>query len=335
MNESEPARRRVVTLVAACLTAVVSIHACGGDASPAGPGPGTEPPDEPIAIPARGTAGTFDVGTWNIQFFGAPDEGPADDLTQLRRVRDVVLGTDLDVWGVQEISDAADFAALLGQLPGYAGLLADDPSVANGAAHYADTGADELKVGLIYKPDLVQVLDARVVLTDLDFEFAGRPPLELRVRVSVGGVAQEVILLVLHAKADAEVASWERRAAAADGLKSHLDGSWRDEPVLVVGDWNDDVDQSISPGLDTPYRSLVDAAPEWVFVTAPLTAAGETSILGFDDMIDHILASDESAAWHEPGSSEVYRVDGFIPGYRDNTSDHLPVVARFRVTTGG
>ena len=307
------------------------LAACGGSAGPAAPDPGAEPEDEPISIPARGTDPTFDVATWNIQFFGAEGAGPADDLTQLRRVRDVILGTDMDLWGVQEISDRADFIALLNELPGYAGLLADDPSVTDGATYYRDGGAGELKVGLIYKPDVVQVLGASIVLTNLDFEFAGRPPLEVRLRVSVGAVSRDVTLLVFHAKADTAVASWERRMAAADGLRDHVDSTWGDVPLIVVGDWNDDIDESITPGRDTPYRTFVDAAPAWVFVTAPLTAAGETSILGFDDVIDHILASDEVDLWYEAGSAEVYRVDGFIPGYQDNTSDHLPVLARFHV----
>ena len=92
---------------------------------------------------------------------------------------------------------------------------------------------------------------------------------------------------------------------------------------------NDDLDESITAGRDTPYRPFVDAAPHWVFPTAELTATGATSILGYDDVIDHILASDEIMRWYEPGSALVYRVDEHIPDYRETTSDHLPVLVRF------
>ena len=69
--------------------------------------------------------------------------------------------------------------------------------------------------------------------------------------------------------------------------------------------------------------------PTGSFPTAELTATGATSILGYDDVIDHILASDEIMRWYEPGSALVYRVDEHIPDYRETTSDHLPVLVRF------
>lgn len=304
------------------------LQACGGTSSPSDPGPA--PVDTVISVPPRGTATTFDLATWNIQYFGSPGGGPTNDAVQLRRVRDVMTGAEMDLWGVQEISDEDDFADLMAELPGYRGLLANDPSVADGASYYEDFNGTELKVGIVYDPTVVEVLAARVVLTELDFEFAGRPPLELRLRVSLGEASREVVLLVLHAKAGADGVSWERRAAAAKGLRSHLDSTWPDVPVFVVGDWNDDIDTSIVPGRESPYEPLVSSAPLWVFPTSSLTAAGQTSIIGYDDVIDHILASDEGMAWYEEDSAVVYRVDDIIPRYEATTSDHLPVLARFR-----
>ena len=73
----------------------------------------------------------------------------------------------------------------------------------------------------------------------------------------------------------------------------------------------------------------MDAAPEWVFPTASLSAAGARSMPRYTEVIDHILASDEAMAWYEEGSAMVYQVDEFIDGYLDTTSDHLPVMARF------
>lgn len=308
----------------------LAVTACGGG-SPAAPIPGPEPePDpfpQPIAIPAQGTAATLDLATWNLLNFGSTGQGPRDEPLQLARIRDVIMGTDADLWGVQEVASASAFATLLSHLPGYAGLLANDSSVAGGTDSYSD---GEIKVGLIFKTSVVEVIGARIILAELDYEFAGRPPLELRVRFNHGGVAKPAVVIVLHAKADQQVASWERRAAAATGLKEYLDAELADDVVLVPGDWNDDVDESITSGRDTPYRPFVDAAPDWVFPTAELTATGVTSILGFDDVIDHILASNEIMPAYEPGSALVYRVDEYIPDYRDTTSDHLPVLIRFR-----
>ncbi len=308
----------------------LAVAACG-PISPAGPFPEPPPPPEPlpqpIAVPAQGTAATFDVATWNLLHFGSTTQGPRDETLQLARVRDVILGTDADLWGVQEVRSAAAFADLLSHLPGYEGLLANDASVVGGSGSYGD---QEIKVGLIFKTSVVEVVGARIILAELDHEFAGRPPMEARVRLNHAGVANAAVVIVLHAKADQQVASWERRAAAAVGLKAHLDSALADDVVLVPGDWNDDVDESITAGRDTPYRPFVDAAPEWVFPTAELTATGVTSILGYDDVIDHILASNEIMSAYEAGSAVVHRVDEHIPDYEETTSDHLPVLVRFR-----
>ena len=309
---------------------LITLTGCGSG-SPAAPDPEPVPePDPlpaPISIPAQGTASTLDVATWNVLYFGAPNQGPRDEVLQLARVRDVIRGTDADLWGVQEVTSATAFAALLSELPGYAGLLVNDTSVASGTDFY--TGGEQ-KVGIIYKTSVVEVTGAQVVLTDFDYQFAGRPPLQVQVRLTLGGTAREAVVIVLHAKATAEAASWERRMAGAIALKDYIDAVWPNDLVLIPGDWNDDVDESITLGRDTPYRPLVDAAPDWVYPTAELSAAGLTSILGYDDVIDHILASDEVMASYEAGSAMVYRVDEYIPDYDDTTSDHLPVLVRFR-----
>ncbi|MDE2979798.1 MAG: endonuclease/exonuclease/phosphatase family protein [Gemmatimonadota bacterium] len=331
MTESAvPARKkRHFRRFVAATALVIAATGCGSD-SPVVPEP-DPPPEEPlpapISIPARGTAAALDIATWNLLYFGAANQGPTDEALQLARVRDVILGTDADLWGVQEVTSATAFDTLLANLPGYAGLLANDSIVTEGADYY--TGG-ELKVGLIYKAAALEVTGARVILGELNHEFAGRPPLEVDVRLSHGGAQHDAVVIVLHAKADEQVSSWERRAAAATGLKEHVDSAWPETLVLIPGDWNDDVDESITSGRDTPYRALVDAAPEWVFPTAELSAARASSILGFEEMIDHILASDEAMAWYEDGSALVYRVDEFIPDYRDTTSNHLPVLVRFR-----
>lgn len=316
--------------LAAVLALVPALAACGSD-PPTVPDLPPEPPPttlpEPIPIPAQGTEATFDLATWNLLNFGSTGLGPRDETLQLARIRDVILGTDADVWGVQEVSRADAFASLLSHLPGYAGLLANDSSVVGGSGSYS---GGEIKVGLIFKTSAVEVKGARIILAELDHEFAGRPPLEVRVVLKHGGVSRAAVVIVLHAKADQQVASWERRAAAAAGLKEYLDSELADGIVLVPGDWNDDVDESITSGRDTPYRPFVGAAPHWIFPTAELTATGATSILGYDDVIDHILASDEIMPWYEAGSALVYRVDEHIPDYEDTTSDHLPVLVRFR-----
>ena len=307
----------------------LTLAACGGSDAPTAPPPPEPPPTlpEPIAIPAQGTAATLDLATWNLLYFGAPNQGPSDELLQMARVRDVIRGTDADLWGVQEVTSRTAFDNLVAALPGYSGILANDPTVVGGTGSYH---VSEIKVGLIYKTAVVEITGARIILSDLDRPFAGRPPLELSVRLTHAGTTHDAVVIVLHAKASSDTASWRRRAAAGAGLKDYLDANWPSAVVLVPGDWNDDVDQSITTGRDTPYRPFVNAPSDWAFPTAELSDAGVSSILGYSDVIDHVLASDEAMAWYQSGSSLVYRVDELIPNYRETTTDHLPVLVRFR-----
>lgn len=312
------------------LMPALAAAACGGASSD----PVTPPIDPPagdtaIAIPAQGTASTFDVATWNIEWFGDQGNGPQDEDFQLNRVRDVIRGADLELWGVQEVTGVAHFSRLIDSLPGYAGLLANDPSVDLGPAFYSDFGGNEQKVGLVYREDAVQVQAARIILTDFDYEFAGRPPLAVDVVISAGSGPVEATVIVLHAKASTDATSWERRQAASQALEAWLDLERPDTPVWVIGDFNDDLDQSISTGRSSPYANLDNGDDAWSFVTRALTDAGESSTTGYDDMIDHQLVSDEVLAWYVAGSADAFEADQFIVGYANNTSDHYPVIAHY------
>ncbi len=282
--------------------------------------------EQAITVPSKGTAATLDVASWNVEWFGSTRNGPLDEALQLANARDVIHGTDFDLWGVAEIVSQSAFDRLEGQLPGYAGLLASERAVVGGSTYY---DRDEQKVGIFYKSALAKVLGARIILTAHEQAFAGRPPLEVKLRVTVGGVTSTLVVVVLHAKAQADVASWGRRREASAALKSYLDATYPTERVIVVGDFNDDVDASITRGRPSPYENFVADDLRYAFPTEALSARGETSTTGHREMIDHHLATNELASSYVAGSAEVYRVDGSISRYAETTSDHLPVLTRY------
>lgn len=287
-------------------------------------------------VPARGTATTMDFGTWNLEWFGDPSEGPGDEALQLENVRDIIAGLDMDLWSVQEVTGHAHFADLVSQLSGYDGFLADDPIVTDGDAYYSDFDDNELKVGLIYKSSMTTVQSAKVILEEYDHEFAGRPPVEVQLTVSVDGTSLDVVVILLHAKAGSRSGDWDRRAAASAALKSYLDATWPTQTVMVIGDFNDDVDESITrPPADSPYKNFVDDAANYTFPTKTLSDAGETSTVYFSDMIDHHLATDELVATYVSGSVEVFPADQYLADYDQTTSDHYPVLTRFTVSGDG
>ncbi|MFP2909410.1 lamin tail domain-containing protein [Pyxidicoccus sp. 3LFB2] len=302
--------------------------ACGGDpaAFVSEPEPVLGEREDAVTIPSRGFASTLDVGTWNLEYFGSTSHGPSNETLQLQNARDVIQGADLDLWGVQEIVSAAHFSTLVSQLPGYAGLLGSDAAVQGGSTYYTP---GEQKVGLLYKPGVASVVSARVILTSDVTLFAGRPPLEVRMRVALNGHTEELVVIVLHAKAMGDLESWQRRLDASRALKTYLDGTWPSAKVLVVGDFNDDVDVSITSGRASPYANFVSDAADYTFPTQALSDANLTSTIGYKAVIDHHLATNEARALYVPGSAEVYRVDAYIPSYDTTTTDHLPVLTRY------
>src|SRR5262245_8937547 len=286
-------------------------------------------------VPGKGTSTTLDIASWNIEWFGDTSNGPTNEALQLQNARDVIGGADLDIWGVAEIVSLTQWNSLKAQLSGYAGFIAKEPNVVNGAAFYSGFNNTEQNVGILYKTSIATVTDARVILTANDFDFGGRPPLQVKLSVSLNGATENVVVIILHAKCCSDSDSWTRRRNAAIALKSYLDTNFPTQKVWVIGDFNDDVDTSITPEHASPYANFVNDTARYRFPTKALSDAGISSTTGFPDTIDHHLNSNEANATYVAGSVEVFRVDSFIPNYGATTGDHYPVLSRYTFGGGG
>jgi len=270
---------------------------------------------EPGAFP-------FQVTNWNIEWFGNTNNGPTDEQLQLTNVRTVIANTHSDLWALQEVVDVNHFNALKNSLPGYTGFLANDTRyVSSGASSYS---SGEQKVGVLFKADTVQFLSAEVILTG-NPDFAGRPPLRVNLRVTRNSASVDLVAIVVHLKAMADIDSYNARLRASGALKTYLDTVLPTARVIVFGDWNDDVDTSIRSGLPTPFQNFLDAPAQYTFITQPLSSTSSTiSLPGF---IDHQLVTNELAAAYVSNSVMVLRPE--IPSYGSTTSDHYPIMSRF------
>jgi len=300
--------------------------ACGGDPEDFAPESTLATREDALTVPAKGTASTLDFGNWNIEWFGSTSNGPTNESLQLSNVRDVINGANLDIWGLQEVVSTTSFNNLVSQLPGYAGLLASASTVTSGGTYYSSS---EQKVGLLYKTSVASVVSARIILTSSDYDFAGRPPLEVKLRVSLNGRTEDLVVIVLHAKCCTDSTSWQRRANASAALKSYLDSTYPTTKVMVFGDWNDDLDTSITSGKASPYKNFVDDSLDYTFPTQALTDARISTTASYPDAIDHQLVTNELRASYVSGSVEAYRVDQYISNYSNTTSDHFPVLSRY------
>ncbi|QRN98548.1 endonuclease/exonuclease/phosphatase family protein [Archangium violaceum] len=314
-------RSRLSLLLLASLTA-----ACGGSPEEHTSDSELATREDAVTIPARGTATTLDFGNWNVEWFGSTSNGPTNESLQLTNARDVIQGADLDIWGLEEVVSTTSFSNLKSQLTGYAGLLASDSTVTNGSSYYSSS---EQKVGILYKTSVASVLSARVILTSYDTDFAGRPPLEVKMRVNLNGRTGDIVVIVLHAKAYDDTTSWQRRYNASQALKSYLDSTYPTTKVIVFGDWNDDVDTSITSGKASPYQNFVSDSADYTFPTKALSDAKIATTASYPDAIDHQLVTNELKATYVSGSVQAYRVDSYISNYSNTTSDHFPVLSRY------
>ncbi|AKT36750.1 lamin tail domain-containing protein [Chondromyces crocatus] len=282
--------------------------------------------DQAATVPSRGSATTLDVASWNIEWFGMTSRGPTNETLQLQNARDVIKGADLDLWGVQEITIVDHFNSLLQELPGYAGFLSNNALVTNGSSYYYST---EQKVGIIYKTSAVSIQSAKIILTGNDYEFAGRPPLEIKLTANVNGTSKEIVFITLHAKASNDAESYTRRKNGSIALKSYIDSTHAGKNVMVVGDFNDDLDSSIRTSQPSPYANLVNATGSYFFPTLSLSESGLASTASGSHMLDHHLVTSALQPLYIGGSAEVYRVDQYISSYTSTTSNHYPVIARY------
>ncbi|HET9957532.1 MAG TPA: endonuclease/exonuclease/phosphatase family protein [Polyangiaceae bacterium] len=278
---------------------------------------------EASPVPAWGASGTLEVASWNVGWFGSGTQGPRDDVAQCNHVASVLRGSNIDVWALTEVVDARAFAELVRELPEYDGLLASDLRVRDGSRFY-DSG--EQKPAVVFRRGYVKLSAAELILTEADSKFAGRPPLRVSLRVG----EEPLELIVLHAKAYADAQSHARRTAASGALQGYLDEILPSAKVLVAGDFNDDIFESISRGRPSPYANFVGAGEKYRFLTAELSSRGLTSTVDHGAMIDHHLASNELEALFIAGSTQVLSVDRYISNYAETTSDHYPVASRFK-----
>lgn len=281
---------------------------------------------------AGGPTLPFSAANWNVEWFGDPVEGPVDDALQLQNVRTVMAELGADFWALQEVVDTVDFEELKRQLPGYDGFVANDPVRVPGGGNWYSP--DEQKLAVLFRSGVVSVRRAEVILTAYNFDFASRPPLRVDLRVSRNGTSVDVVAIVLHLKAFTTSEDYQRRQNASAALKSYLDSVLPTERVLVLGDWNDDVDRSTVRAdggyLDTPFRNFLNTPADWTFITQPLSQARRRSTVSSTEFIDHQLASNELAGRYVPDSVQVIQ-PLTIPSYGTTTSDHYPVLSQYEL----
>ena len=257
---------------------------------------------------------SFDVVTWNIEWFGSTSSGPNDITLQRANVKSVIESIDADLYALQEIASETQFRSLVNSLPAYSGFR----------AQYSQSQ----RTAYIFKKEVIDSLSSGLLNVGDTFPFAGRQPQYFRFDATINGITIENLFAVnIHAKAFSDASSWERRSQASVILKNILDDDYNSHHVLFLGDYNDDVDVSTYNQEISPYQNFVSDDQNYNVVTRRLSLLKISSYKSGSDMIDHITISDELFNDYIPESSEVILPN--VNNFTSTTSDHFPVLSRF------
>ena len=257
---------------------------------------------------------TLDLVTWNVEWLGNRSFGPWTIHSAPNVARTLSCSTRSHCAAGSRRRDG--LRRSVGPSAGlYDGLLASDGDVdGNRSYRY-----DEQQVGFIWRTERLELRDAQVVLRDLDWAFAGRPP--LLARFAIDGRDDDVrTVITLHAKASSDLESWRRREMGARGLQSLLEGSLAFESVAIAGDFNDDLDESIRRDKPSPYANLRNA---YRFASWALALSGISTTDRGRHAIDHIMLT---GAWDAGSSAQAGVVYPSVRDFSRTTSNHYPVM---------
>jgi endonuclease/exonuclease/phosphatase family metal-dependent hydrolase len=303
---------------------------------------------------------TLTLVSWNLEWYGFDggsytctngsrtyaDNGPTNESLQAQNVRSVMDAFNADIYVLQEVSDKN---LLITNMPtGYALSCSDQYTSyffqelcnANGNPQGFNPTNLNQKVCVMYKTSVVSMIaaESKPLLADKynytttprsDAWASGRLPYLFVANVSVGGETRKLHIVDIHAKSGSAQADYNRRKQDIIDLKAELDANYGSANLIIAGDYNDDVDQSIAAGNPSSYANFVSDATNYTVISSELSANGCNTDANFTDAIDHITVSNELATSYIAGS--VASVRPAVVNYALTTSDHYPTFARFNL----
>ncbi len=288
---------------------------------------------------------TFTVVNWNIEWFGSTNNGPSNENQQEANVVKILRYLNADLYGLNEVVDTLRLRRVVDSLgSNYGYYISSFASAAS--SPLSPNWSTAQKLAFIYRKDVFTNIKTRAMLnngSNAYFNFAsGRFPYLFNANVSKGGKKRNISFIVIHAKAGATTADFNRRKAAAVELKDTLNPFFSNHPMILMGDYNDELEGSIVNGYTvSPYDILVRDSIKtnnnyYHSITLAPERAGERSTISYSNVIDHQMINKRMDSMYVPGSADIRQdVINVVPGYLSRTtSDHYPVSSKYALING-
>ena len=262
-----------------------------------------------------GTDETFEVMTWNIEWFPKNNQITVDYVTQ------IIQALDVDILAIQEVDDTDMFNQMLNGLPEYTGYL-----------------ESEWFAGLayIYKTDVIEINDIYEIYTTSPYWSAfPRSPMVMNLNF----MGENIFIINNHFKCcgdgtmnlddlgDEET----RRYTASNLLKEYIDTNLPNENVIVLGDLNDILTDALENNV---FQMIINDSKNYLFSDMEIAESSSTdwSYPTWPSHLDHILITNELFDELDNSDIQTIKIDEYLDGgwneYDQNISDHRPVALK-------
>ena len=267
-----------------------------------------------------GTDTTFDVVSWNIEWF------PKNNNTA-SKVQEILTRLEADVYALQEIQDTTLLKQIVSNIPGYECYFKS--SYYGGLAYVYNTNT--IQVNSQYEifssqpywnafPRSPQVLDCH---------FMGRNYIIINNHFKCCGDG----ILNINNSNDEE----NRRAQAVTYVKRFIDDSLSSKRVILLGDLNDELTDN---PIHNVFQDFIVDNSNYLFTDMQIAQGNslDWSYPTWPSHLDHILITNELFADFQNFNSlvSVIRIDDYMgswSNYENNVSDHRPIGLKLNSNT--
>jgi len=264
-----------------------------------------------------GTDSTFEILTWNIEWFPKNGQITVDYVTQ------IIQALEIDVLAIQEVDDTDMFDQMLQNLTDYEGYYE--------SAWFAG-------LAYIYKTDVVEINEIYEIYTTSPYwsPFPRSPMV-----MDMTYLGENILIINNHFKCcgdgyldlDDPDDEETRRYLASNLLKEYIDTHFLNNNVIVLGDLNDILTDDTENNV---FQMILNDSENYLFADMEIATgnSSEWSYPWLPSHIDHILITNElfNAFGNESSTVQTIKIDEFMDGgfdeYYENISDHRPVALK-------
>ena len=264
-----------------------------------------------------GTDSTFEILTWNIEWF------PKNGQTTVDYVTAIIQTLDVDVLAIQEVDDTDMFDQMLQNLTDYEGYYE--------SAWFAG-------LAYIYKTDVVEINEIYEIYTTSPYwsPFPRSPMV-----MDMTYLGENILIINNHFKCcgdgyldlDDPDDEETRRYLASNLLKEYIDTHFLNNNVIVLGDLNDILTDDTENNV---FQMILNDTENYLFSDMEIATgnSSEWSYPWLPSHIDHILITNElfNAFGNESSTVQTIKIEEFMDGgfdeYYKNISDHRPVALK-------